>query len=112
LGRYPDFIKMDIEGGGVFALQGMENCIHKNEPVLFLESHTGAEDLAIGKALSLIDYDVYRVGSTVPVKHLDKNYEDEHGIYDTVIGIPRSKRALFGDWSPLQFQKKRFGQRA
>lgn len=111
LGKYPDFIKMDIEGGGVFALKGMQNCIRKNEPVLFLESHTGAEDLAIGEALSLAEYEVYRVGSTVPVKYLDRNYEDEFGIYGTVIGIPRSKISLFAKWSPAQFQKQRFGQR-
>lgn len=112
LGKYPDFIKMDIEGGGVFALKGMENCIRNNEPILFLESHTPAEDQAIGQALSLIPYDVYRVGSTVPVKYLDRDYKDEHGIYDTVIGIPKSKRSMFTGWTPQQFQKKRFGQRA
>jgi FkbM family methyltransferase len=112
LGKYPDFIKMDIEGGGTFALKGMQNCIRNNEPVLLLESHTPAEDKAIGEALSLIPYDVYRVGSTIPVEHLDRDYKDPHGIYDTVIGIPKSKRAMFTGWSPLQFQQKRFGQRA
>ncbi|HEX6181589.1 MAG TPA: FkbM family methyltransferase, partial [Chitinophagaceae bacterium] len=91
LGRYPDFIKMDIEGGGVFALKGMKNCIIKNEPVLLLESHTPAEDFAIGQALSLAPYDVYRVGSSEPVKYLDRNFQDINGIYGTVIGIPKSK---------------------
>lgn len=112
LGRYPDFIKMDIEGGGVFALKGMRECILKNEPVLLLESHTSAEDLSIGAALSLLPYDVYRVGDPTPVANLDKDYTHPHGIYDTVVGIPKSKRHLFENWTPAQFQKRRAGQRA
>ena len=111
LGRYPDFIKMDIEGGGVFALKGMRNCIIKNEPVLLLESHTPAEDLAIGQALSLISYNVYRVGNPTPVKHLDRDHKDEFGIYETVVGVPRSKQHMFVNWTPAQFQKRRLGQR-
>ena len=111
LGKFPDFIKMDIEGGGVHALKGMYNCIVKNEPVLLLESHTSAEDLAIGKALSLIPYNVYRVGDSRPVKNLDRDFKDEFGIYGTVVGIPKSKQHLFGNWTPAQFQKKRLGQR-
>ena len=111
LNKYPDFIKMDIEGGGVFALKGMVNCITKGEPVLFLESHTEEEDRAIGEALSLMPYDVYRVGNSTPVKHLDKDYRDQYGVYGTVIGIPKSKKNLFPGWTPERFQKKRFGQR-
>jgi FkbM family methyltransferase len=111
LGVKPDFIKMDIVGGVVFSIQGMTKTILNHQPVLFLESHTPAEDQAIGKALSLIAYDVYRVGSTKPVKYLDRDYQDELGIYDTVIGIPKSRSAEFGGFNPLQFQKSRFGQR-
>ena len=111
LGRYPDFIKMDIEGGGVLALKGMRNCIIKHEPVLLLESHTPAEDLAIGQALSLIPYNVYRVGNPTPVKHLDRDHKDEFGIYETVVGIPKSKQHMFTNWTPAQFQKRRLGQR-
>jgi FkbM family methyltransferase len=111
LGRYPDFIKMDIEGGGAFAIEGMKNCIQKNEPYLLMESHTGAEDLAIGKALSFAKYKVFRVGDTTPVEHVDRDYNDKHGIYGTVIGIPESKLHLTKDWAPIQFQRKRLGQR-
>ena len=110
-GFYPDFIKMDIEGGGVFALQGMKNCIVRNEPVLFLESHTSAEDIAIGKALSFLPYQVFRVGNSQEVKYLDRNFKDEYGVYGTVIGIPKSKVHLFGEWNPAAFQKQRIGQR-
>jgi FkbM family methyltransferase len=111
LGKYPDFIKMDIEGGGVQALKGTRNCIIKNEPILLLESHTPSEDLAIGAALSLIPYNVFRVGDTRPVKYLDRNHQDEFGIYGTVVGIPKSKQHMFTGWTPAQFQKRRLGQR-
>lgn len=110
-GFYPDFIKMDIEGGGIYALKGMVNCIAKNEPVLFLESHTSEEDLAIGFALQLVDYEVYRVGESQPVRYLDRDHTDPHGVYGTVIGIPKSKKHLFGSWEQGQFQKNRLGQR-
>jgi hypothetical protein len=108
---YPDFIKMDIEGGGVFALQGMKQCILKNEPILFLESHTSAEDLAIGATLAMFPYDVYRVGSTKEVKYLDRDFRDEFGIYGTVIAIPKSKANLFSNWNPSSFQDIKLGQR-
>jgi FkbM family methyltransferase len=111
LNYYPDFIKMDIEGGGVYALSGMKDCIIKKEPVLFLESHTSAEDMAIGSTLAMLSYDVYRVGDNKAVKYLDRDYRDEFGIYGTVIAIPKSKAKLFGIWDPICFQKKRIGQR-
>ena len=108
---YPDFIKMDIEGGGVFALPGMKNCILRNQPILFLESHTPEEDLAIGNTLAMLPYDVYRVGDNREVKYLDRDYKDPLGIYGTVIAIPKSKINLFGQWKPTVFQKKRIDQR-
>lgn len=108
---YPDFIKMDIEGGGVYALQGMVECIKENQPILFLESHTSEEDLAIGKALSLIPYEVYRVGDNNEVKYLDKDYTNINGIYGTIIAIPKSRKNHFENWSPEIFQRKKFGQR-
>ncbi len=110
-GFYPDFIKMDIEGGGVYALEGMKKCIKNAEPVLLLESHSPAEDLAIGNAVSLIPYNVYRVGSSVEVKNLNRDYTDKFGIYDTIVAIPKSKEKLFGKWNPSIFQNKRLGQR-
>lgn len=106
-----DFIKMDIEGGGPLALDGMRPIIEQQQPVLFLESHTPEEDLAIGKALSLVPYQVFRVGSSVPLKYLDRNHEDEFGVYGTVIGIPQSKQSKFPGLSPAAFQQARWGQR-
>ncbi len=111
LGKYPDFIKMDIEGGGVYALKGMKNCIAKNAPILMLESHTREEDLAIGEVLSIQGYESYRIGDPTPIEHFDQPYTDPLGVYGTVIAIPTSRKADLGNWSPAQFQKLRLGQR-
>lgn len=44
-------------------------------------------------------------------KFLDRGYQDEFGIYDTVIGDPESRSAGFEGFNPVQFQKNRFDQR-
>lgn len=38
-------------------------------------------------------------------KFLDRGYQDEFGIYDTVIGDPESRSAGFEGFNPVQFQK-------
>lgn len=101
---------MDIKGGGVFALAGMQNFI-RHEPVLFLESNTPDEDIAIGQAFSIVPYDVYRVGDSKEVKYLVRDNRDEFGICGTVVGLPKSKPHLFGEWNSFVFQRKRIGQR-
>lgn len=106
----PDFIKMDIEGGGVYALVGMEETIKKFKPCLLFESHTPAEDKAIGKALSLIDYAVFRVGSSVEIKDLNSDHTDPYGIYGTVVAIPKISKIL-NHLKPAEFQRFRRGQR-
>lgn len=107
----PDFIKLDVEGGGVFALPGMESIIKRYAPILYLESHTPEEDRAIGQALSLSDYAVFRIGNRIPVKKLTADYRDMYGIYESVVGVPRSRQHLINQLKPERFQRWRFGQR-
>jgi FkbM family methyltransferase len=107
-----DFIKMDIEGGGVFALSGMAETIRKNRPFLLLESHTPEEDLAIGKVLSENNYKAYRVGDRTPLINLNANYTDIHGIWGTVIGVHEERLKGLKRFDPMKFQMYRFGQRA
>src|SRR6266700_1095554 len=47
----PDLIKMDIEGGAVYALQGCQRCITEKRPFILIESHTPDEDRAISNVL-------------------------------------------------------------
>lgn len=109
--RGPDFIKMDIEGGGVYALPGMENVIRSYEPCMLLESHTPEEDRAIGHALSLIDYAVFRCGSKIPVSNLAKDYRDRFGIWGTVVAVPRKRLKALHRFEPQSFQRWRLGER-
>ena len=109
--RGPDFVKMDIEGGAVYALPGMEAIIKRYKPCLLLESHSPEEDHAIGRALSIAEYTVFRVGDKTPVKDLTKDYTDLYGIYSTVLGIPSARADILQHLKPERFQQYRFGQR-
>jgi FkbM family methyltransferase len=110
-GRGPDFIKMDIEGGGVYALPGMADLIRSCQPCMLLESHTPQEDRAIGHALSLIDYAVFRCGSEIPVTNLVGDYTDPYGIWGTVVAIPRNRLATLHGFNPHGFSRWRLGER-
>ena len=108
--RGPDLIKMDIEGGGTYALEGMEEVIKKYKPYLLLESHTPAEDKAIGRILAIGDYVVFRVGDSTEVKDLTADHTNPQGVYGTVLGVPKDDPSL-KNLKPDLFQKYRFGQR-
>lgn len=107
----PDFIKLDIEGGGAFALPGMRQVVAQYQPTLLLESHTAAEDLAIGAILAQNDYVVYRVGSNVPVTNLAANYQDPQGVWGTVVGVSKKQIPNLPEFAPEQFGRWRLGQR-
>jgi len=108
----PGFIKMDIEGGGVFALPGMAKTIKKNRPFLLLESHTPEEDLAIGKVLSENGYRAYRIGDRTPLINLNANHTDIHGVWGTLVGVHEEGLKGLERFNPAKFQMFRFGQRA
>ncbi len=110
-GKWPGLIKMDIEGGGVFALDGMQSLIVERQPFLLLESHTPEEDRAIGRSLALADYAVFRVGSREPVTDLTNDYTNPNGVWGTVLGIPQAKLAVLPKFDPERFQRQRLGQR-
>ena len=42
---------MDIEGAGVFALKGCDQCLRIKRPIFLMESHTPEEDGAVGNLL-------------------------------------------------------------
>ncbi len=84
----PDLIKMDIEGGGVFALKGCDKCITQKRPFIIIESHTSAEDMAISEVLLKYKYEAYRVNTKKWVLHKDRNYKDTDGVWGTMLLIP------------------------
>jgi FkbM family methyltransferase len=87
----PDLIKMDIEGGGIFALKGCAGILAAKRPLLWIESHTPAEDRAISEALAAHDYCAYRFTDRRPVVHPDSTHPDPDGVWGTLLLYPREQ---------------------
>ncbi len=95
LGTYPDLIKMDIEGAGVFALKGCDQCLQIKRPIILMESHTPAEDDAVGLVLRNYQYDAFRINDQKWILHKDRNYKDADGVWGTMLLIPSEKKDKF-----------------
>jgi len=91
----PDLIKMDIEGGAVYALKGCEKCITEKRPFILIESHTPEEDGAISEVLMKHDYEAFRIDNKKWVEHKDRNYRDKQGVWGTMLLIPSEKKDKF-----------------
>jgi FkbM family methyltransferase len=94
-GRYPDLIKMDIEGGGIYALKGCTNCIVKNRPFILIESHNPAEDQAVSHLLQQFNYEAYRSTDDKWVIHKDRIYPDPDGVWGTMLLMPAERKEDF-----------------
>jgi FkbM family methyltransferase len=94
-GRYPDLIKMDIEGGGIYALKGCTSCISKNRPFILIESHNPAEDQAVSNVLQQFNYEAYRSTNDKWVIHKDRNYPDPDGVWGTMLLMPAERKMDF-----------------
>lgn len=88
----PSFIKMDIEGGGVFALRGCDQCLSQVRPLLWIESHTPEEDRAISDILLRHNYLAYRLNNRRAVVNLHSTHPDPNGVWGTLLVYP-SERA-------------------
>jgi FkbM family methyltransferase len=87
-GCWPKFIKMDIEGGGVFALRGCDQCIENTRPYFWIESHTPDEDRAISDLAIRHRYQAYRLEERGWVKHLKNTHPDREGVRGTLLLCP------------------------
>ncbi len=94
-GRYPDLIKMDIEGGGIYALKGCINCLTQKRPFILMESHNPAEDHAVSHVLLQYNYEAFRVLSKQWVKHKDAGYTDPYGVWGTMLLMPAERKGEF-----------------
>lgn len=88
----PDFIKMDIEGGGVFALRGCHRVVEKYRPLMWIESHTPDEDRAISEVLVRHGYAAYRQQTRDWVQNVGATHPDPHGVWGTLLACPAEKR--------------------
>ena len=93
--EYPDLIKMDIEGAGVYALKGCDLCLQTKRPLILMESHTPEEDFAIGDLLRNYNYEAFRIDNQKWVLFKDKNYLNTDGVWGTMILIPTEKKQIF-----------------
>ena len=93
--RFPDLIKMDIEGGGVYALKGCDQCIIEKRPFIIIESHTPDEDNAIIEVLQKYKYEAFRVNTGKWVKFTNRNYADPDGVWGTMLLLPAEQKIHF-----------------
>lgn len=91
----PDLIKMDIEGGGVYALKGSDKCIAEKRPFILIESHTPDEDMAISNVLLQHNYHAFRINTKQWVKKRSINYVDRDGVWGTMLLVPAELKDKF-----------------
>jgi FkbM family methyltransferase len=87
----PAFIKMDIEGGGVFALKGCRLVCDKARPVFLIESHTPAEDSAIRTIITDHNYKAFRIETHTWITRPDEIYPHPDGVWGNVFLCPAEK---------------------
>ncbi|HWE52162.1 MAG TPA: FkbM family methyltransferase [Bryobacteraceae bacterium] len=89
----PRFIKIDIEGGGTFALPGCRRIFSEDRPFVLIESHTPLEDQAISDVLCTFNYHGYRLGDRAWVTKPEAVFPDAEGVRGTLLLIPSEHRA-------------------
>lgn len=90
--RPVQFLKMDIEGGGVVALRGCRAIFQKQRPFAIIESHNPAEDGAISNVLTSHDYVGFRVNSRKWISKPAATHPDPEGVWGTMLLVPKEKR--------------------
>ena len=88
----PDFIKVDIEGGGVYALKGIDRVVARKRPLIWMESHNPAEDRAISDFVHKNGYGAFRSRDDKEVTKLDETYPHPEGIFGTLLLYPKERR--------------------
>ncbi len=101
----PHFIKLDIEGGGAWAVKGMLETVRKHQPIMILESHTVDEDRSFAELVGQAPYRLYRVGRSEPVDGAIEALGTDRGINGTILAIPEAKMNEFPGFDPAFFQK-------
>lgn len=88
VGAFPDFIKMDIEGGGVFALKGCTEIFTQKRPLVWIESHLPEEDQAISDVLTQHGYSAFRFSDKKMVTEKGKTHPHPEGVWGTLLLFP------------------------
>lgn len=88
----PDFIKIDIEGGGTFALPGGARCFQQQRPLVLIESHTPDEDRAISNVLLAHDYQAFRLNDRQWVVERAAIHPQPQGVWGTLLLCPTERQ--------------------
>jgi FkbM family methyltransferase len=94
-GIAPHFIKMDIEGGGVFALKRCDHIVAQSRPSFYIESHSPDEDRTIGEFAQRQSYEVYRLSNSRWVTNLDETHPHPDGVWGNLLLFPAEQSAIF-----------------
>jgi hypothetical protein len=62
----PEVIKIDIEGGEILALPGMENLLHEAHPLLIIELHGPEAVNVCWDTLTSADYSIFHMKEKFP----------------------------------------------
>jgi FkbM family methyltransferase len=84
----PNFIKIDIEGGGTYALPGCRRILQDARPFILIESHTPDEDRAISTVLNEHRYKAYRLNDRRWVQKPGAVHPDLAGVWGTLLLTP------------------------
>lgn len=87
----PAFIKMDIEGGGEYALKDCEHCVQKGRPLFLVESHTPTEDRAISDLITRHEYKAFRLNNHKWVATPTAVHPDPDGVWGTLFLCPSER---------------------
>lgn len=91
--RPVQFLKMDIEGGGVLALKGCSAIFQNQRPFAIIESHNPAEDAAISNVLTSHDYAGFRVNDSKWISKPSATHPDPEGVWGSMVLVPRERRS-------------------
>jgi len=90
--RPPTFIKVDVEGSEAAVLRGARAILTKHRPVLLIELHTPAQDVAVGTLLKDLGYTARRVEKgKPPVLNLTSGWPNPNGLWGQIIALPAER---------------------
>jgi FkbM family methyltransferase len=84
----PGFVKIDVEGAEGSVLAGAELVLSNARPIVMVDLHTPAQDLAVGKSLSQAGYVAYRTEDGSQVRELEDGWPNPDGLSGQVIAFP------------------------
>ena len=86
--KAPRFVKIDIEGGGTYALPGCRRIFMENRPFVLIESHMPNEDRAISDVLCNFRYRAFRLDDLKWVQRPDLIHPHKEGVWGTLFLVP------------------------